>query len=241
MNDPITSWYWNFGDGNYSTLSDPSHAYTQAGTYTVFLTVTTTGGCSNNSATAPLIIYAMPSPTAGFATNPSVTPMNTQTINFINQSSGAISYFWNFGDGATSNLTNPQHYFPTIGFYTITLITTNQYGCTDTFRIQTTGEGDIIFPNAFTPNENGPNGGGYNPFNLDNDVFFPFASFIDDFHMMIFNRWGELIFETEDIAIGWDGYYRGKLCQQDVYVWKAYAKFIDGKTVNRVGDVTLLH
>jgi hypothetical protein len=158
--------------------------------------------------------------------------MSSQTINFINQSSGAVSYSWNFGDGGTSIAINPHHHFPTLGIYNVTLITTNQFGCTDTFRIQTIGEGDIKFPNAFTPNPNGPNGGGYNPFNLDNDVFFPFASGIDEFHMMIF--------ETFDIDIGWDGYYRGKLCQQDVYVWKAYAKFIDERTVNKVGDVTLL-
>jgi gliding motility-associated-like protein len=241
VNDPITSWYWNFGDGNYSSLSDPSHSYSQAGTYTVSLTITTNGGCTNNNGSAPLIINAMASPLANFSTNPSVTPMNVQTINFINQSSGGLTYFWDFGDGGTSVAVNPQHHFPTKGFYTVTLITTNQYGCTDTFRIYTRGEGGIIFPTAFTPNADGPNGGTYNPFNTDNDVFFPFASGIKEFHMMIFNRWGELIFETNDINIGWDGYYRGKLCQQDVYVWKAYAKFIDDTTINRVGDITLLH
>ena len=57
---------------------------------------------------------------------------------------------------------------------------------------------------------------------------------------MIFNRWGELIFESKDIKIGWDGYYRGKLCQQDVYVWKLFAKFEDGTIVEKAGDVTLL-
>jgi gliding motility-associated-like protein len=61
-----------------------------------------------------------------------------------------------------------------------------------------------------------------------------------DFKFQIFNRWGELIFETFDIKQGWDGYYRGKLCQQDVYVWKAYLKLNNGKIFNKTGDVTLL-
>ncbi|MBI2269207.1 MAG: PKD domain-containing protein [Bacteroidetes bacterium] len=240
--DPITSWYWSFGDGTSSTLSDPKHVYTQSGVYFVSLTVTTSGGCTNNNGSAPIVITAYPSPKANFTTSPSVTPMqsNNPTVDFKNTSTGAIKYFWDFGDGITSTNVDPQHHFGITGVYTITLISTNIYGCTDTFRIRTSGGGDISFPTAFTPNPNGPNGGSYNLFNLDNDVFFPFAAGVDEFRMQIFNRWGELIFETLDIKIGWDGYYRGKLCQQDVYVWKANVKFNDGRSITRAGDVTLL-
>lgn len=238
--DTISSWLWNFGDGTTSTLQNPVHTYTQAGTYVVWLSVTTYGGCENNNSSTPIIITGYPSPTALFTTNPSVNPMGSHTINFINQSTGAVSYWWDFGDGSTSNAQSPQHYYPALGTYTVTLAVTNEYGCKDTFRIETLGDGEITFPNAFTPNQDGPNGGGYNPYNLDNDVFFPFAGGVKEFHMMIFNRWGELIFETFDIKIGWDGYYRGVLCQQEVYVWKAEVTFISDKKVQKTGDVTLL-
>ncbi|MBI4947029.1 MAG: gliding motility-associated C-terminal domain-containing protein, partial [Bacteroidetes bacterium] len=240
--DPITSWYWDFGDGFSSTLSNPAHMYTQPGTYSVVLTITTSGGCTSNNSSAPVTVTAFPSPTAYFTTTPSVNPMsdNNLTISFNNQSSGDTSRFWNFGDGSISNVINPQHHFFVSGFYTIMLITTNEFGCTDTFIVQTSGEGDIVFPNAFTPDPSGPNGGTYNPFNLDNNVFFPFGTLVEDFRMQVYSRWGELLFETSDIKIGWDGYYRGKLCQQDVYVWKASGKLMNGKTFSKVGDVTLL-
>ena len=95
-------------------------------------------------------------------------------------------------------------------------------------------------PNAFTPNPDGPNGGTYNFNTFDNNVFFPVTDYVDEFHMMIFNRWGELVFETFDLKIGWDGYYRNQLCQQDAYAWKIDAKFINGQKIKMVGDVTLI-
>ena len=61
-----------------------------------------------------------------------------------------------------------------------------------------------------------------------------------EYELNIFNRWGELIFVSKDPKIGWDGYYRGKLCKQDVYVWKVRIKFSNGEVLEKVGDVTLL-
>ena len=100
---------------------------------------------------------------------------------------------------------------------------------------------DVVIPNAFTPNQSGSNGGQYDPTDLSNDVFYPFADYIKDFHMMIFNRWGELIFDSNSIEIGWDGYYKGQLCKQDVYVWLVKGRFNNGKPYRQAGDITLLH
>jgi gliding motility-associated-like protein len=97
-----------------------------------------------------------------------------------------------------------------------------------------------MVPNAFTPRYNGNNNGYYDLNQIDNSIFFPIAYFVDEFHMMIFNRWGELVFETFDIKQGWDGMYRGQPAQQDVYVWKIWITFTDGTKLIRVGDVTLL-
>ena len=101
-------------------------------------------------------------------------------------------------------------------------------------------EGELVFPNAFTPNDLGPSDGSYEPDQLNNDIFFPIQKGVQEYKLQIFNRWGELIFQSEDVNIGWDGYYRGELCKQDVYVWKVRALFSDGEEIEKAGDVTLL-
>jgi gliding motility-associated-like protein len=102
-------------------------------------------------------------------------------------------------------------------------------------------DSQIAFPNAFTPNGNGPSGGYWTMDDMfNNDIFFPIYKGIEEFKMQIFNRWGELLFQTEDVRQGWDGYYKGKLCQQDVYVWRVSGTFMDGGDFTEMGDVTLL-
>jgi len=153
---------------------------------------------------------------------------------------GADTYKWNFGDGGTSTETDPKYMYKTVGNFNIRLIATSLFGCSDTAYREVTTKADIIFPNVFTPNTSGPTGGFYNIEDLTNDIFFPYTSGIVDFKFEIFNRWGELIFETFDIKQGWVGNYRWFLSKKDVYVWKAYAKFNNGETFNQQGDVTLL-
>ena len=69
---------------------------------------------------------------------------------------------------------------------------------------------------------------------------FPLHLGVEEYDLQIFNKWGELLFESDDVWRGWDGYYRGALCKQDVYVWKAKARFVDGQSIVKTGDVTLL-
>ena len=95
-------------------------------------------------------------------------------------------------------------------------------------------------PNAFTPNVNGSAGSLYGKTDLSNDIFHPQIRGANKYLMSIFSRWGELLFETKNPDEGWDGYYKGKLCTQDVYVWKITATFIDGKSYNKAGDVLLM-
>ena len=124
------------------------------------------------------------------------------------------------------------------------LIANNQWNCPDTFLLEdpvvATASGEIRFPNAFTPSSTGPTDGVYDPRSFNNDHFFPLFEGVEDYKLEIYNRWGELLFATDDIRIGWDGYYRGQPAKQDVYVWKAYAKFSDGHESILKGDVTLL-
>jgi gliding motility-associated-like protein len=133
-----------------------------------------------------------------------------------------------------------MHEYKLIDEYRIQLIVNNKFGCLDTASTIVRTDADIIFPNVFTPNTLGSSGGQYDVKSLSNDVFFPYTSGVIYYKLQIFDRWGELIFESNDVNIGWDGYYKGKLCEQGVYIWKASVKLSNGKTFNKTSDVTLL-
>ncbi|MFL5763603.1 MAG: PKD domain-containing protein [Bacteroidia bacterium] len=238
--DPIVGWLWNFGDGGTSTLQNPTYTYTFPGTYNVTLTVTTLGGCTNNNASGPYVVVAHPYPNAAFTQNSNTLDLPYDLLVLDNLSTGATSYLWNFGDGGTSTLPEPQYLYNSVGIYNIMLIATSAFGCSDTAYSTVTTTADVVFPNVFTPNPDGPNGGVYDITSLTNDVFFPYTSGVTEFKFEIFNRWGELIFVSNDIHVGWDGYYKGRLCQEDVYVWKALVKLNNGKVFKKTGDVTLL-
>lgn len=196
------------------------------------------GPCGNSSANMAVTIR--PVPDANFTASTYTAYIPNDPIQFTNTSTGAVNYYWDFGDGGFSSAVNATHNYPAVGFYSVDLIATNQYGCKDTAEQVITVISDIQFPNVFTPNTGGSNGGSYSAGDFSNDVFFPYTAGVTDYHLMIFNRWGELIFQSRDINVGWDGYFNGKLCQQDAYVWKADVKFFDGRTYNKTGSVTLL-
>ncbi len=239
--DSISAWIWDFGDNTpTSTQQNPTHIYTQAGAYNVSLSVTSMGGCSNANSTTPTVITVYPYPIAAFSLNSTSFDLPYDAMYCTNQSAGAVSYNWNFGDGSTSTATSPQHTYTSVGNFQVQLIATSQYGCSDTTSTPIITNADIVYPNAFTPNPNVSSGGEYISFSFSNDVFFPYTAGVSEYKFSIYNRWGELLFETDDVNVGWDGYYKGKICEQGVYVWKAYVKFNNGKEYNKNGDVTLL-
>lgn len=236
-----TNYLWDFGDGNSSNEINPIYTYSTTGSYTVTLIATGPGGQDSYNAGS---IDVFPNATAYFTVSPSVVFIPEQGVQCFNLSQNANSYLWSFGDGITATDESPKHFYTSEGEYDIQLIANNTYQCPDTFTIfravVAKSAGKIEFPSAFTPNPNGPNGGKYNPNDLNNDVFHPIFVGVDQYQLSIFNRWGELIFESTDPNIGWDGYYRNELCKQDVYVWKVKGKFINGQSFLKAGDVTLL-
>ncbi len=236
------SYSWNFGDGGISSQLNPTYTYYNPGIYTVTLTVTGDGGTDVMTQNQIIEVYEIPN--AFFTVSPSIVNLPGQPAVMYNLSNFAATYVWDFGDGTTSTETNPEHVYTEEGFYDITLIATSVNNCVDTFKIfsavEAIAEGDIKIPNAFTPNSGGSNGGIYDPRSMDNDVFHPIITGADKYELNIFNKWGELLFISTDMSIGWDGYYRGELCQQDVYVYKIKVTYIDGTTETFVGDLTLL-
>ncbi len=224
---------WDFGDGiGTSKQQNPTYTYYDPGVYTVTLSA------SNELDTTVVerkefIIEVYPESRANFDIRPDVVFLPGEEIRAINRSEGGDSYFWDFGDGNTSTEFEPIHQYERAGTYDVTLIVTNQYGCNDTLTIEKAvfadDGGKYLIPNTFTPNGDGKN-----------DVFIPEMFGVVNFHMEIYDRWGELLFISDDQNVGWDGYFNGKLSSQDVYVYKVRMKFLSGNSVVRTGDVTLL-
>ncbi|MEZ4800868.1 MAG: PKD domain-containing protein [Flavobacteriales bacterium] len=235
---------WLFGDGGQANATNPVYTYYIPGTYTVTLTITGFDGVATSQMTLEQSIVVYPNAQAAFTVTPNEVSIPSQPVYCLNLSENATSYTWDFGDEDYSNEVNPIHYYDTEGLFTITLIANNQYNCPDTMMVYDAvyaKKGGLIdFPNAFTPDPSGANGGSYNPNSYDNDVFFPIHAGVVEYQLLIFNKWGELLYESTDVSRGWDGYYRGQLCKQDVYVWKVNARFIDGQRFEQAGDVTLL-
>ena len=98
----------------------------------------------------------------------------------------------------------------------------------------------LVFPNAFSPIKGGPPGGSYFIDDPSNHIFHPLYDGVDEYTLEIYNRWGELIFRSTDIMIGWDGYYRGQLVKMGVYIWKVNARCFNGKKIEKTGDVTVI-
>lgn len=238
----VDSWYWEFGDGGTSTQTNPLYTYYVAGIYNVTLTVTGPGGSASVTHFDSVEVYERAN--AFFQYTPTSVYVPGEPVLFYNLSSFSDSYYWDFGDGNTSTEVHPEYYYNDPGTYTVTLIANNVHNCPDTIvvtdAVLAEAGGEITFPNAFTPNESGPTNGEYDPNSLNNDVFFPLYKGISKYHFMVFNRWGELIFESFDPLIGWDGYYRGVLSQQDVYIWKAEVTYTNGKNETLVGEVHLI-
>lgn len=201
-----------------------------SGTYTVI--ATNLSGCTSTG-TGSVTVYS--GPVAGFTTDPSDLEPGEFTVYFQNTSTGAVSWFWDFGDGNTSTLEHPQHTYQNPGTYIIWLIVTNANGCTDSISrtVEVTADWSLYLPNAFTPEGNGLN-----------DVFYAVGENIAEFEMYIFDRWGNQIFHSLSMDHGWDGKVQGgssdKIVQEDVYVWKVRAKDVNEKEHFLVGSVTVI-
>ncbi|MBS1741711.1 MAG: PKD domain-containing protein [Bacteroidetes bacterium] len=229
-----TEFYWSFGDGTFSTdpsNANPTHYYPNPGVYAVQLIVKDTNTCNKIDTSAYFNITVLEKPVAKFTFTPNPPQRNTAT-QFINQSTGATRYLWDFGEeGETSTEVNPKHQFNATGSFTVTLTAYNQNNCdsTVTLRVDAIVDPLLDVPNAFTPGRFGENGNiavkGYGIGKMD---------------WRIYNRWGQLVFHTTNRKQSWDGKFKGKLLPMDVYAYTLDVVFTDGKTLRKTGDITLL-
>lgn len=235
----ISSWNWDFGDGQTTGTQSPIHKYTKAGTYNVTLTVSN-GNCTS-TITHPITVY--PLPTADFTANPQPTSVMDPVITFTDISVGGVKGRWYFGDLTDTSYTpkvNPVHTYPNDNIeggesYNVKLYIVNQWGCPDSIvkPIHIDPEWTFYAPNAMSPNGDGIN-----------DTFFGTGIGIVEKEMWIFDRWGLQIFHTTDINGAWDGKVQGgvtgALVQQDVYVWKIRIKEVFGNKHFYIGHVTVV-
>ncbi len=192
------------------------------GTYTH--TFKSTGYCDS---TVHLNVAAGISPIADFTFTSEVN----QPIRFTNTSVGADSYLWKFGDSSTSTEISPSHQYKTTGSYTVCLTAKSRQGCKNTKCKYIDAEVQIALdvPTAFSPNNDG-----------NNDVLYVRGGGIESLNFKIYNRWGQVIFETNDIEKGWDGRYKGAEVDMDVVAYIVQATFIDGSTLQKQGNIAII-
>ncbi len=233
----ITGWTWDFGDNNTSTQQSPSHTYTTPGVYTVILTATTSAGCTQ-TITMNNYINVFAVPVAAFIAGPQPTTILNPDISFTDASTNAASWHWTFGDATTPSSStdqNPTFTYDEPSCYNVVLEVTSIDGCVDVDSQQVCIDPDVIIyvPNAFTPNDDGVN-----------DEFIPMMEGIDpdNYQLWVFDRWGNMIWYTDDIDEGWNGIVLGgtELCQIDTYVWKLKCKDILDKRHELIGRVSLI-
>ncbi len=229
-----TTYFWKLSNGQTSTAKNPVFIITPPGVYGVTLSITTSVGCLSTSTFAVNgLINVNPKPVAGFIFSPSVTTIFDPDIQFTDMSSGATGWYYSFGDGAESQMKNPTHSYGYWGDYPVYQIVTNQFGCYDTAYqiVPILPEFRFWIPNCFTPN------------NHDglNDTFGPSITGIEEYNFSIYDRWGQKIFETKDPFTQWDGNFKGKYCQQDVYAWLiTFKNLVSKRFEQHAGHVTLI-
>jgi gliding motility-associated-like protein len=241
LNTPNTLLTWDFGDGQTSGQSGlVDHQYPDAGCYNVTLTITAANGCAI-SQTQEDMVCVYKQPIASFSTNDVNFLIDDSQVIFNNSSSFADTYFWDFGNGDTSVATNPIYNYNSIGEFIVTLYAYSIAGCYDSTRVTISVANDVLIyvPNTITVNADGVN-----------DVFLPIigeAFLKDTYHLKIFNRWGQIVFESYNSEIGWDATYTGPIktiqqVQDGTYTWVITIKLNKNEDYRRfVGHVNVLN
>jgi gliding motility-associated-like protein len=225
-------YHWDFDDGTTSTDMNPTHEFADVRSYNVKLIVIDSNTCNTIDSTTALVVVN-PVPTAAFTTTPVPPTENTPTV-FYNHSTGGVRYKWLFGDGDSTiktTMDTVMHQYNATGVYTACLITYNEFECPaeacQTVQALVIPLMDV--PNAFTPGRGGQN------------AIIKVEGFgIGRMTWRIYNRWGQVVFQTNNRKTGWDGSYKGQPQPMDVYAYTLDVEFTDGTKARKTGDITLI-
>ncbi|MDB4655291.1 PKD domain-containing protein [Flavobacteriales bacterium] len=231
------SWNWDFGDptsnANSAQVEQPSHVFENPGSYDITLSVITVEGCSVETVFTDYV-EVFDVPTAQFESSEEFVSLLNAEIDFTDFSEGEVdSWYWDFGDGQSSLDQNPTHNFREPGTYPVVLQVITENGCEDETYLEIEVEPDFTFyiPNAFTPNGD-----------RHNNFFRGYGEGVnwDTYSMSITNRWGELIYQTNNIEAPWDGSFKGQQVELGVYVYEISFFDITGDDHYYYGHVKLV-
>jgi gliding motility-associated-like protein len=228
-----SSFIWTFSDGSVSNETSPTELFSKPGTYTVKLVAIDNNTCNLVDSTQTTIVVSG-KPTAAFTFSPN-PPQENIITSFSNLSENAVRYNWDFGDGISlqtaSKDTTVKHQYKKTDTYTACLIAINEFGCEDTvceaIPIIINPLLDVV--SAFSPNNDGVN---------DRAVVIGYG--IEKMTFRIYNRWGEMVFESANQEQGWDGKYKGKNQPMDAYGYTLEALMFGGSRVQKSGSITLV-
>ncbi|PBQ34747.1 hypothetical protein CNR22_24215 [Sphingobacteriaceae bacterium] len=243
--DPIIAWKWEFGDSIqfnapplYTSFPTTTvgHVYTSPERFSAFLTVTATPvgasrsiGCVSEPHREYVDVFSKPKAEFGLTNNPSVVQEPVYFSDFTTPAGNIAQWYWEFGDEGASTEQAPVHTYQQAGIFSIKLTVTDFAGCQDTLRKDIDVTLLPQLPGGFTPNGDGVN-----------DLLYikggPFASML----FRVYNSWGELVFETSDQTLGWDGRKNGVEQPVGVYVWTMVVDMYNNRQVKKNGDVTLI-
>ena len=265
MSKNAVSQLWDFGDGYTSNQVNPTHIFTDAGVYNIILNVVGHDG-ERHSTQKEIVVHPTPQPNFRVAPNYLYVGQEARTYNYTttmmpdNVTPYEVWYKWDWGDFTPIDTTHsPRHMYMSQGIYDVTLTmgTFSTPECIGTLtkeeEVQLEVAGDIRFPTIFRPSTSDRqiSGGGEDFGSEPNDIipnrgytnflFFPaFMSPVARYSLVIYNRQGIRLFETTDPNRGWNGYYRGRVCEEGVYVYRAEGYFQTGQPFYVTGTVVLL-
>lgn len=232
----VSSIIWDFGDGGIATGWDVAHLFVDPNCYDITVNMTTVNGCEvSGTFTDYICVWQLP--IADFSYNPDEPDLFNTTVYFANESEFANSYEWTFGEGSSSTDFNPNHTYPELGdvTYSVSLIATSNEGCVDIdVQLITINEVVVFYiPNAFTPNSD--------PFNQNFAPTFIPGFDPRDYQFIIFNRWGEVVWQSTDLTEAWDGSGINGLVEDGAYAWElTFRENRSDKKYRHFGHVTVL-
>lgn len=248
-----TSYRWTFGTGDESEQKEPVYLFKEAGRYTVTLTAKNQGG---KVSVSRRVIEVLPQPVAVFQIEEGLEGTDNHVVlNLLNYSSSASGYSWFLMDAGGTNCStwSSTELQPSVELKRITpnsksvqLEVVSEHGCRDTANVDLpirveSSEVKIKFATAFSPNPSGPGDGSFSPQSKRIDLFHPiYVEVPVEYRMRVFTRRGELVYETQEVFRGWDGYIHQEQAPGDVYVWMVEGKWANGLPFSYHGDVTLV-
>lgn len=227
------SWSWNFGvvDSFTDNNQFPSYIYEEPGEYTITQAVSNSLGCPD-TLIKELYIEAIPYPDAYFEPDSFAVQLPDTILQLFNYSQYFTDVQWDFSNGDSSKLLNPEVYYQEPGVYTIILYASNELGCVDTFEldVEVFEQETFFVPNSFTPDGDGLN-----------ETWQVHGKGIVKLSMRIFDRWGKMIYRTNSLDEPWKGIdEKGEPVPQGVYTFYIQLEWYTGKTFERRGTISVI-